>query len=56
MDAMADVKLDEDGELRIFEIEAVMEVCAVVYGEEQADDAGRYVFVKRAGHTGKRRR
>ena len=37
VDAMADVKLDEDGELRIFEIEAVMEVCAVVYGEEQAD-------------------
>ena len=37
VDAMVDVKLDEDGELRIFEIEAVMEVCAVVYGEEQAD-------------------
>ena len=37
VDAMADVKLDEDGELRIFGIEAVMEVCAVVYGEEQAD-------------------
>lgn len=37
MDAMVDVKLDEDGELRIFGVEAVMEVYAAVYGEEQAD-------------------
>ena len=37
MDAMVDVKLDENGELRIFGVEAAMEVYAVVYGEEQAD-------------------
>lgn len=36
MDTEVDIKADEDGEMRVFGVEAAAEVCAVVYGEEQA--------------------